>query len=239
MLGKMLGTLGTTLLDLLIPPRCEVCNTLQEPVLCDACLAQFTPITEPYCAHCGLPLDPLARQADCCVQCRTSPPAFAAARAAAYYRGTLRRAVHLFKYAMTPSLATPLGKYMAAHLVQPFPVDCLCPVPLHPTRERMRGFNQSLLLAECLAAHWQVPIEHSVLQRTQDTTPQMLLPVEERRRNVKGAFAAEHALHGECVGLVDDVLTTGSTLHECSRVLLHAGAGQVVVFTLARTVMQP
>ncbi|HEY3378009.1 MAG TPA: ComF family protein [Armatimonadota bacterium] len=228
----------TALLDLLIPPRCEVCNTLQEPVICAGCLQGFTALPTPRCRQCDLPLDPLAHTDEHCAACRDDPPPFDAARAAGLYGSTLRQAIHVFKYEMVRALARPLADYALTQLTLPFPVDCLCPVPLHHAREAMRGFNQSLLLAEHFGQCWQLPVAAELLIRTQNTTPQMLLPLAQRRENVKGVFRARETLAACTVGLVDDVFTTGATLRECSSVLKRAGAQRVLVITLARAARQ-
>lgn len=220
-------------LTLLFPPRCAVCETLQEPTLCERCRGTFPTIAEPFCLQCGMPYDPLAHPLAHCADCREEPPPFDAARAAGAFDGTLRQAIHRFKYDGVRALATPLGAFTAETIALPFPIDCLCPVPLHPRREQMRGFNQAQLLAEVIGAHWQTPIE-PLLARTQNTPPQITLTAEERRKNVRGVFAVHGTVQGRTVGLLDDVFTTGSTLRECSRTLKRAGATRVLVLTAAR-----
>ena len=235
---EWLTSLGEAALTLLFPPRCEVCGTLQEPVVCARCLQQFAAITEPYCRQCGLPLDPLAKTSGHCAACNDEPPLFDAARSAGLYDGALRRAIHVFKYELVRALATPLAEFLATRVTLPFPVDCLCPVPLHPARERMRGFNQSLLLAEQLGLRWQVPVESQLLTRTLNTLPQMSLPHDQRRLNIRDAFMSAGPVRGRSICLVDDVFTTGSTLRECTRVLRRADAGRILVVTLARATRQ-
>ncbi|MHB0937266.1 MAG: double zinc ribbon domain-containing protein [Armatimonadota bacterium] len=234
-MSGVFGGLLDSLLSLLFPPRCEVCGMLQEPVVCAGCRAQFERITEPHCRQCGLPFDPGAKSATHCPECRDDPPAFDAARAAGLYGGVLRRAIHLFKYDGVRAMAGALGEFTLETVQLPFPIDCLCPVPLHPRREAMRGFNQSSLLAEVLGEGWSIPVEAAMLSRVQNTPPQMSLPAEERRRNIRGAFTATGNPAGRAVGLVDDVFTTGSTLRECSQMLKRAGAERVLVITVART----
>jgi ComF family protein len=225
------------MLTLLFPPRCAVCNTLQEPVVCDACRSTFTPITEPYCQQCGLPFDPKAKSNAHCADCRTTPPDFDAARAAGVYQGTLRTAIHHFKYGGVQALAAPLAAWMHDHVTLPFAPDLLCPVPLHPQRQALRGYNQSGLLAEGLGATWQIPVETALLTRTANTPPQMQLPAAERRRNVRGVFVATRDVTGRVVGVVDDVYTTGATLNECARALKRAGATRVLALTIARVTL--
>ena len=117
-------------------------------------------------------------------------------------------------------------------------VDLIVPVPLHPKRLRWRGFNQSLLLARQVSRLYEVPVDPFVLCRERETVPQTQLAEDERRKNVRGAFAITPGklLKGTSVLLVDDVYTSGATANECSRVLVRAGAREVYVLTLARTV---
>ncbi len=117
-------------------------------------------------------------------------------------------------------------------------VDLIIPVPLHPKRLRWRGFNQSLLLARQVSRLYEVPVDPFVLCRERETPPQTQLAEDERRKNVRGAFATYPGklLKGRRVLLVDDVYTSGATANECSRVLVRGGAREVYVLTLARTV---
>lgn len=234
---EALSTLLDGMLSLIFPPRCEVCGTLQEPVVCARCHDAFRAIHAPYCQQCGLPFDPLAQSAAHCAICREEPPTFDAARAAGAYENELRRAIHLFKYDGVRALAAPLAAFVAETITFPFEIECLCPVPLHPQRATMRGYNQSELLAEEMGEHWSLPVIPTMLTRTVNTTPQMQLPAAERKRNVKGAFAVSAPVAGRTIGLVDDVYTTGSTLSECSRILKRAGAQRVLVLTVARALL--
>jgi ComF family protein len=117
-------------------------------------------------------------------------------------------------------------------------VNLIVPVPLHPRRLRWRGFNQSLLLARQVSRKYDVPVDPFLLDRRRETLTQTELTEEERRRNVRGAFETDpkKSLKGRRVLLVDDVYTSGATVNECSRVLMRAGAREVTVLTLARTI---
>jgi ComF family protein len=117
-------------------------------------------------------------------------------------------------------------------------LDAIIPVPLHPKRLRWRGFNQAVLLAREVGRSWQVPVDPFILFRSRETPPQTQLDEGERRKNVRGAFALNPAksVQGKVLLLVDDVYTSGATVNECSRVLTRAGAREVHVLTLARTV---
>jgi ComF family protein len=114
----------------------------------------------------------------------------------------------------------------------------IMPVPLHIRRLRERGFNQSLLLAKVLSARYTIPLDFVTLKRERDTPPQTTMGRKERQANIKGAFvvADKESVRKQHVLLIDDVYTTGSTLAECTRVLLKNGAARVGVLTLARAV---
>ncbi len=116
--------------------------------------------------------------------------------------------------------------------------ELIVPVPLHPKRLRWRGFNQSLLLARQVSRAYGTPVDPFVVVRRRETPPQTQLTEEERRRNMRGAFAVNSGtpIKNKTILLVDDVYTSGATVNECSRVLRRAGAKAVYVLTLARAV---
>lgn len=231
------------LLDLLYPPRCEACGRLRREAFCPECRAQVTPLQPPVCTICGEPFDPGAAGAPLCAECR--PPhrrPFSVVRTAYYYEGPLVAAIWRYKYHCQMVLAAPLAGLMAESLqrppvadLDPASMDVLCPVPLHRTRLRERGFNQSELLAEELAAALGKPMRH-LLERTRATLPQVDLPAASRAANVRDAFAPRltEVIQNQRVLLIDDLYTTGATLSECARVLRQAEAAEVRVFTLAR-----
>ncbi len=165
------------------------------------------------------------------------------ARAVAPYEGPVREALHFFKFAGKRELALPLGRLMETLVREVFPYqrfDAVVPVPLHRSRERERGFNQALLLAEVIARGLRLPLFPGALVKCRETPDQVALPRVGRRSNLDGAFlAGEDAspLRGKTVLLVDDVYTTGATAGECTRTLLSAGVAAVYVVTLASGVV--
>jgi len=171
-----------------------------------------------------------------CSTCTTDPPAYDYARSAAVYEGTLREALHAFKFSGKRALAGPLGDLAVARCAASLPVeiDAVVPVPLARERERERGFNQAALLGRRVARRLGVPTQPSWLARVRATRPQSDLSAAERSVNVRGAFRASRRATGRHVLVVDDVLTTGSTLGECARVLREAGARRIGVLTVAR-----
>jgi ComF family protein len=149
------------------------------------------------------------------------------------------RIIHKTKYYQRPSLGRVFGGMLAQRLYAPLANEIsqavLVPVPLHPRRERKRGFNQSLVLAQAIAATWQREVVPRALRRVRFTQSQAKLDAKARWENVAGAFAPapKLALPAHTVFLVDDVLTTGATMSACAAVLKSAGASKVIGIALA------
>jgi ComF family protein len=163
------------------------------------------------------------------------------ARAFGVYDGSLLEAIHRFKYTGKTPLSRPLSLLARETFCQFWgekAIDLLIPVPLHVKRLRDRGFNQALLLAKRWAKLENLSLDPFALLRTRWTEPQTSLSRNERKKNIKGAFAVKEpeSVRGERLLLVDDVYTTGATVNECARVLMNAGAEFVDVLTLARAV---
>jgi len=186
------------------------------------------------CPCCGLPGD-----GTICLHCRMDKPPYSLALAAAPYEGRWRDLIHQFKYCRHPELADPLGRYLAEVLrerLSEVQIDLVTSVPLHAERQRERGYNQAELLARSLCAAAGNPPYRQTLSRVKPSLPQHTLNRKERHANLKRAFSPlPGALQGgERILLVDDVMTTGATMHECSACLLKAGASAVYVAALAR-----
>ena len=231
----------TALLDpfltLLYPPRCLVCRVLGESGLCLHCLSQISPVAPPACPTCGQSLGGESH----CFHCTVRRPAFTQVRSLGAYDGVLRATIHQFKYRDRPQLAVSLGKALAscartqAADLNGLRFDALLPVPMHPVRRRLRGYNQSERIARVAAAELNLPLLTDALTRTRATRPQVGLSAEARRRNLSGAFSVSQAekVFGKTLLLIDDVITTGSSLHECALVLKAHGARAVYALTLA------
>ena len=176
-----------------------------------------------------------------CAQCRRRAPRFDYARSAARYEDVVREALHAFKFRGRRALAAPLGDLLVEAMEGWLPVGVpalLLPVPLHPRRERERGFNQASLLAWRVGRAWQCPVRNDVLVRAVATHSQTELDAPARRANVRDAFRLRRPelIAGRHVLLVDDILTTGATLSECARCLREGGAAAVGALTVARVV---
>jgi len=144
----------------------------------------------------------------------------------------------LLKYKGRISLARPLARLMIDALPPTLTVDMVMPVPLHPQRLREREFNQSLLLADHLGRHLDLPVDCTNLVRVLPAAVQTSLSRKDRLRNLRGAFAVRRPemIAGKRILLIDDVFTTGTTVNECAKTLRKAGSGDVFAVTLARTV---
>lgn len=250
-------TATTFLLDALFPKHCIACHRFGE-FLCNHCLRLLPHRAEHTCAHCTLRPTP---NGDVCFDCREKTPLDGIFAAGRYSHPQLRDAIHHFKYTFLDELAIPLGQFLGASVVHSDLVipDIVIPVPLHPRRERWRGWNQSLLLARELVAAFPSDIapqiQTDILVRTRFTSPQMSIGKRiQRASNVLDAFdrpasplrkfsihshtrsteSARLDLTGKTIWLIDDVAASGSTLRECAKVLKHHGAQEVRGIVLAR-----
>jgi len=230
-------------LDLIFPRVCAGCNGRvgndTRGHLCWDCQAQLPFVRQPYCLHCGDPVEGRVDEAFTCHWCDDLQPAFDYARSTVRYRGPVQRMIQDFKYHAAHWLTPDLVRLLLAGL-QAIPesgaLDAVCYVPLHRVRQRTRGYNQAALLARGLACELHKPLLNNLLLRLRQTETQTHLTARERVANVHGAFAVRRpsAAQGRAVLLVDDVMTTGATLSECARMLKMAGAIRVCTLTVAR-----
>lgn len=229
---------------MLYPRVCPVCGEVSDRdgrSVCWRCLSALPLIdaATPRCRICGLVPHGIADADFVCDDCLRERPAFDEARFAMRYEGAARTLIHTLKYGKGMWLAHDLGDVLEGCARASFDVgaiDTIIPVPLNVTRFRKRTYNQSALLAEELSSRLGVPYPTSLLARTRHTPTQTHLTAEERRRNVAGAFTVrEPALvRGRTILVVDDVMTTGSTLSEIAATLKAAGAWRVWALAIAR-----
>ena len=234
-----------SLLTLLYPQPCAVCGGSVESrtfgVACASCWRQTHLFSgaETVCWKCGLPSTgtvPFEKREQ--VRChRCDLDAFTAARACGVYEGALRASVLSLKH--QPHLCRQLKAQLLEIQKQP-PLNAatrIVPVPLHPERERSRGFNQATIIGRELSLATSVPLDEVSLQRTSHTNRHRAgMDAKGRRETVADAFRVTHPalISGERVLLVDDVFTTGATVSSCAKTLLEAGAAEVFVLTIAR-----
>ncbi len=197
--------------------------------MCTACLAALPGRDLPRCRLCARRLPSGA----ICGACLAKPPLQAAAVAALDYAEPTDQLIGQFKFERRVGLAPLLADLLAQALDGQSRADLIIPVPLSPARLRERGYNQAWELARRLPAHLGTADWQSV-SRVIDTPPQRTLPAPERRSNLRSAFLVHRRLDGLRIAVVDDVMTTGSTVHEMARVLRRAGAREVVLWVVCR-----
>lgn len=214
-------------------PWCLLCEQHQAEAhgVCSGCLADLPWLTAAHCPCCALP----AAAGQLCGQCLQNQPAFDATQAVFRYDYPIAALLHAYKYQARLALAHNFASLMAKKLQLQTPVDCIIPMPLHRDRLRMRGFNQAAEIARLLARTLSVPVALQDCERVLATPPQVGLPLRQRSRNLRNAFACKTRLDGCHVLLVDDVMTTGASLHALASCVKKAGAARVSCWVLART----
>jgi ComF family protein len=208
------------LLDLVFPPRCAGCRR-RGALFCATC-----------CASCH-PVEPAVNKA----LHQQLASLFLASTTGAYgFTGAIREAVHTLKYDRRKRIAIPLGDLLSQqYAAHPVEVDAIVAVPLHLERQRTRGFNQAALLAQQLARHTRLPLSTDDLVRVRETVQQAELHREQRRTNLRNAFAWQSAAPPPArILLIDDVITTGATVEAAAQALCQAGAEAVHALALAR-----
>ncbi len=220
-------------LDTLLPSHCLLCGARGQGALslCPSCEADM-PRNTVCCARCALPLE---SPAPLCGRCVRRAPPWDAAWAPFRYEWPLPQLESRFKFGGDLAAGRTLALMWIASPAPAGLPEAIVPVPLHRTRLRRRGYNQTLELAKPLAGHFGVPLLPAALRRTRATAAQTELDAVQRRRNVRGAFEADPGASLPAhVAVLDDVFTTGATLAECVRVLKRAGVQRVDVWALAR-----
>ncbi len=234
---------STAVVDAILPPLCLSCRrpVARDGGLCPACWKELRFIDRPFCDVLGTPFAYDIGSGAVSAEAIANPPAFYRARAACVHRGPARDLVHRLKYSDRADLA----RWMAGWMVRAgsdllADADVLIPVPLYRTRLWSRRFNQAALLAHAVGRRQSLRVETGWLERVRATRSQVGLNADQRERNVRGAFrirkSVQPDLRARKIVLVDDVLTTGSTVDACARSLRRAGADRVDVLVFARVV---
>ena len=193
----------------------------------------------PFCDRCGLPVCGEIRDNYTCSNCKDIEPDFDSARSAVFTSGIVRKIIHKYKYGTARCLEPYLVKLFLPRALPELSgqfFSGVVPIPLHAVKERERGFNQALPLAQSLSVALNIPLLDNYVDRVKDTHPQTNLTRAARKENVRGAF---HVRRGAILGtfpviIIDDVMTTGATVSSCAKALRRAGAIEVRVWTLAR-----
>ena len=230
MANTWLQNLYRSALDLVFPMECAGCGE-EGDVLCPECVSILARLQPPFCPLCA---DPGFNGP--CPRCAAIGPVIDGVRAPFLLEEPLRKLVHRFKYQHMRAAAPALGELLADFTARwPDNQLVLAPVPLHPRRMRERGYNQAVLLARELSNRTGLPVSEGLLRRVDNSRAQVeSASSEERVRNVAGAFEATADAAGLRVLLLDDVITTGSTLFACAAALKDAEAAKVWGLAVAK-----
>jgi ComF family protein len=228
------------LLRWVLPVNCVFCGLRtsdKQPNICPECIADL-PWLENTCERCGLPLP--AGAGTLCGQCLQEPPVYQQLQTLFSYQFPVDQLVlrlkfqqqFVYAHLLGELLAERVAQYYAAHASQP---AVLLPMPLHVRRLRQRGFNQAVELSRPVARRLGVPIGYGCAKRVKYTEPQMELPLELRAQNMRQAFVVNPRLAGLHVAVIDDVITSGHTVHELALALRDVGVARIDVWGIART----
>jgi ComF family protein len=232
---SLLGSLGrgaTNAARRTLPQRCELCAAPSvDRLLCDDC-ALTLPRLAPACPVCALP----AQSGEVCGRCLSDPPSYDATLAAFAYAFPVDRLVQCFKYQGRLALADWCAESILQRISGGFDaVDRVVAMPLAVDRQRQRGYNQAAEIARVVCGKGGFRLLTKGVRRVRATTPQADLPWKQRAKNVRGAFACDTELQDLRIAVIDDVMTTGATLHELAKTLKAAGAAHVQNWIVART----
>jgi len=235
-------------LNLFYPETCIACGMpvarMQDCGICGACWERTIQlrIAGNICPSCGLPYQSFEGQSvHLCGKCSIALPPYSGARAFGSYDFELSRIIQALKFDGRRNLVRLLGPLLASTFLEnwlPSEMDAIVPIPLHRSRKQDRGYNQAALLARSLARLLGLPVWEGALVRSRSTLPQVGLSDAERVVNVKHAFCCSKPdlVRDQRILLVDDVMTTGSTVTSACEALLKTGAARVSVLTVARAV---
>ena len=225
--------------------KCAHCNreiptSVADKYLCVECFCKIATISGKTCLMCG---EPLISQAKYCLRCKKTTFNFSHAYSYGAYEGLLKQLIHNFKFNNKPYLYKSLAHMLVlAYILQVQPkhkIDAVTYVPIHSQRLKMRGYNQCELLAHEFCKNTQLTLYKNLLTKTKHTKAQANLPLDERKTNLKNAFEITNKdiVCGKTILLIDDIFTTGSSCEECATVLKKYGAHEVIVLTVAHTIL--
>jgi ComF family protein len=230
------------IINFILPPRCLNCGKVinNDDALCVECLKKINFITAPYCKKCGKPLEHNISNDLVCGEClnTTKRSCFRISRSAVIYDEFSKKIILDFKFASHIENKKLLANWMFLAGTDIWKKDCdvIIPVPMHFTRFFKRRYNQSAIIAKELSKLCKIDVMYDVLKKGKYTKPQIECTSKQRIKNLKDAFYIENSekIKGKRIVLIDDVYTTGSTLKECAKTLLKAGAKSVDTLTIAK-----
>lgn len=221
--------------ELLYPNVCPFCGSLVREGMCGECEEKVVYVQEPYCKKCGKPVR--TEEQEYCFDCEKNRHYFTEGRALFLHKSPVSEAVYAMKYQNRRVYGQFFGRELAEKyngFMEKRGVELIIPIPLHKSKKRLRGYNQSQIVAGELAKRTGIPMDMTKLTRRKKTKPQKSLDDRQRKANISGAFSLKGELGGKKnILLVDDIYTTGSTLDEAARVLLNGGAENVYFLTIS------
>ena len=234
--GAWMQKLWRILLQLTFPLRCPVCDCIVRPFgekICLKCLGKLKLLTPPWCMKCG---KKMLEEGELCKDCRQRIHKYIRGRAL-YEYSSVSLSIYRLKYGKRQEYADFFGEEMARYLggfIKECGPDAIVPIPLHKKRQRKRGYNQALLLANALGRYTGIPVRGDLLRRVKNTAPLKRQNAYERQNNLKKAFIiTENDVKLDTIIIVDDIYTTGSTVDEAAEVLLQHGVKRVFYIALA------
>jgi len=222
--------------DYLLPPTCILCGHagFDSRDICHLCYSHLHRNTN-CCYRCAEAFEIGMNGPTLCGRCQSRPPAFDQTYAPFLHQGAIRHLIRSLKFNADFKNARLLGLLLAEHLYQTAEKpDCLLPVPLHNARYRQRGFNQSIEIARNVARELDIQLDITSCRRHRDTPHQTGLAAKQRHKNLNNAFSLIKPIKAQHIAILDDVMTTGSTVHELAELLKKAGASRVDVWVCAR-----
>ncbi|MCF7982246.1 MAG: ComF family protein [Pseudomonadales bacterium] len=228
----------------LFPNNCTLCGENIPGVdksLCLPCQEQL-PWLKNGCRYCSYPLSDSNLSGALCGQCQQTPPPFHSSHCLFRYDYPVDQLISRLKFNHQLMIGRLLGQLMAESLsvrraCEALP-EAIIPMPLHRRRLRQRGFNQAYEIAFVCANRLNIPLLDNACRRIKDTPPQLALDAKARRRNLRQAFIIEKGIAHQSIAIVDDVMTTGSSMRELSRELIKAGAERIELWCIARTTIE-
>ena len=229
-----LKKLGQIILDIVYPRVCPFCGVISKRGICDTCKSTIKYLKEPRCFRCGRGVS--APEIEYCDDCNKMDFAFNQGKSLYVHSGKAAKAVYQYKFFNRRTFGEDFAMELADKFgddVRRWGISLVVPIPLHSSKERERGFNQSGIIATYLGKELDIPVNHNLLFRVKKTNPQKNLLKNQRMENLKGAFGA---LKGQNIKgnilLIDDIYTTGITIHKAAIVLKKAGAEKVYFLTV-------
>ncbi len=221
---------------MIYPPVCPICREVlwEKKRVCSKCAGKLEYVRQPICLKCGKEIE--YEEGEYCRDCAEGKHLFTAGRAVFRYKDDIKRSIYDFKYRNKREFASFYGEEMAdkcGDWIKRVSPQVIIPVPLHPSKQRARGYNQAQLLASRLSEYTSIPLANDLIYRVKKTIPQKELSDSNRKKNMKKAFKmAENIVKLDVAMVVDDIYTTGSTMDAISACLLEVGVKEIYCLSL-------